>query len=59
MCKCCDGCECKLFDGDKILRIGNDIYCEACVDDMMEYYEEEYPEDDDRATEIMERRMGF
>lgn len=28
-CQCC-GCE--LFHGDKYFKIGNDFYCEDCVD---------------------------
>ena len=42
-CKCC-GCD--LFHGDKYFKIGNDFYCENCVD-TGELDEEEYEPDYD------------
>lgn len=28
----CAGCGCEMYHGDKYTKIGNDYYCEDCVD---------------------------
>ena len=45
----CECCGCELFHGDRYYKIGNDFYCENCVDsgELDEAdYEPDYDEDD-------------
>ena len=43
----CQSCGCDLYNGDKYFKIGNDYFCESCVDSGELDAEDYYPEVED------------